>query len=217
MMMNKALPYDAEVEWIKSITDAYVDTDIKATGNLRIKTTLYNYFTQDFLGRWGFGGRNGYLNKVFGVFISADTGEVIFAYGNKIISLGNYQNYTQIVHVEIGGRNITIGGRAFSYTLQTFISDYPLQLFGLNNGGDRIGGRDVAMGDTYITDGVTTLDLIPVRKNGKGYMYDRLSDRLLATGDFIAGPDKMGGVIKWLIINTLHGLLNPSWEERRVA
>lgn len=45
------------------------------------------------------------------------------------------------------------------------------------------------MGDTYITDGVTTLDLIPVRKNGKGYMYDRISGELFGTGDFIVGPD----------------------------
>lgn len=188
--MNKALPYDAEVEWIKSTAGAYVDTGIKASGNLRIRTTLYDFFTQEFLGGWCFGGRNGYLNKVFGVFISADTREVIFAYGNKIISLGNYQNYTQIVHVEIGGRNITIGGRAFSYTLQTFTSDYSLHLFGLNNAGTAITNNAGIMGDTYITDGVTTLDLIPVRKNGKGYMYDRIRGELLGTGDFIAGPDK---------------------------
>ena len=37
------------------------------------------------------------------------------------------------------------------------------------------------------------LDLIPVRKNGVGYMYDRVSGQLLGnsgTGDFVLGPDK---------------------------
>lgn len=190
MMMNKALPYDAEVEWIKSTAGAYVDTGIKASGNLRIRTTLYNYFTEDFFSRWCFGGRNGYLNKVFGIYIDANTKEVFFMYSNQYISLGDYQNYPQVTQVEIGNGNITIGGRNFSYSLQTFTSDYSLQLFGLNNGGDVITYEGITMGDTYITDGVTTLDLIPVRKNGKGYMYDRISGELLATGDFIAGPDK---------------------------
>ena len=35
-------------------------------------------------------------------------------------------------------------------------------------------------------------DLIPVRKNGVGYMYDRVSGQLLGnsgTGDFVLGPD----------------------------
>lgn len=189
--MGKRLPYDAEVEWIKSTAGAYIDTGIKASGNLRIKTTLYDFFTQEFLGKWCFGGRNGYLNKAFGVYNDANVQEVLFMYYNQYIYFGDYQNYPQVTQIEIGNRNITIGGRKFSYTLWTFTSDYNLQLFGLNNGGTAISYEGITMGDTYITDGVTTLDLITVRKNGKGYMYDRLSDRLLATGDFIAGPDRV--------------------------
>ena len=43
-------------------------------------------------------------------------------------------------------------------------------------------------------EGETVLDLIPVRKDGVGYMYDRVSGRLYGnaagTGAFIIGPDK---------------------------
>ena len=41
--------------------------------------------------------------------------------------------------------------------------------------------------------GVLIQDLIPVRKDGKGYMYDRVSKKLFSnggTGEFIIGPDK---------------------------
>ena len=42
-------------------------------------------------------------------------------------------------------------------------------------------------------DGVSWYNLIPVRKEGVGYMYDRVSGQLLGnggTGDFVIGPDK---------------------------
>lgn len=45
-----------------------------------------------------------------------------------------------------------------------------------------------------ITKGTSVVrDIIPVRKDGVGYMYDRISGQLLGksgTGDFIIGPDK---------------------------
>ena len=43
-------------------------------------------------------------------------------------------------------------------------------------------------------EGETVLDLIPVRKDGVGYMYDRVSEKLYGnaadSGAFIIGPDK---------------------------
>jgi len=190
MMMGKRLPYDAEVEWIKSTAGAYVDTGIKASGNLRIKTTLYDFFTQEFLGKWCFGGRNGNLDKSFGIFISKSRQSVFFTYSNTNKEIQNFSAYPQTAVVEIGNGIIQIGGIGSSYNIATFISDYNLLLFGYNDGGNVITYEGITMGDTYITDGVTTLDLIPVRKNGKGYMYDRISGELRGTGDFIAGPDK---------------------------
>ena len=50
------------------------------------------------------------------------------------------------------------------------------------------------MGPGYLSDGTTTLDLIPVRKDGVGYMYDKISGKLFGkeeTGNFIIGPDKV--------------------------
>lgn len=41
-------------------------------------------------------------------------------------------------------------------------------------------------------DGVVVRDFIPVRKNGVGYLYDKISDQLfgnIGTGNFIIGPD----------------------------
>lgn len=66
-----------------------------------------------------------------------------------------------------------------------------------------------------IIDGVLTRDYIPVRKETTGYMYDKVSSTLFGnagTGDFIIGPDKIGGG-KSLVINMLCGFS----VERRAA
>ena len=58
-------------------------------------------------------------------------------------------------------------------------------------------------------------DMIPVRVGTTGYLFDRVSGELFAnagSGDFILGPDIVGGGHKLLIIN-----LMPFSVERRVA
>ncbi len=189
-MGKKGLPYDAEVEWIQN-DGGYIDTGIKASGNIRFRTILYNFFTEANLGGWCFGAANGYLNSAFGILINSNDNYVRFRYSNKDYKLQQYSAYPQIATVEIGNGIIQIGGIRNSYSIETFTSNYSFTLFKFNNAGNLVGSAK--MGDTYITDGVTTLDLIPVRKNGKGYMYDRISDELRGTGNFIFGPDKMEG------------------------
>ena len=110
--MGKRLPYDAEVEWIKSTAGAYVDTGIKVSGNLVIRTTLYNFFSEDFLGKWIFGGRDSAAVNKIGLYINGVTQKVLFAYtktSGTDKDLGFYSRYPSVASVEIGNGLITIG------------------------------------------------------------------------------------------------------------
>lgn len=186
------LPYDAEVEYLESVNMAYIDTGIKASGNLYIKTYLVDYFTEDNLGAWAFGARNAYNNKSYGIFIASDTKKLTVSYNNKYYTFNLYSTYPQFSLVEMQGGSIKVNNTTYTFSKGTFTSLYNLTLFGLNNAGSFIGsGRKV--GATYITNGTVTLDLLPVRKDGIGYMYDKISGQLFGNansqGSFILGPD----------------------------
>jgi hypothetical protein len=79
----------------------------------------------------------------------------------------------------------------------TFYGNYPIYIFGLNDGGTatvhthikyvRIKFFKIYNGDTLVR------DFIPVRKNGVGYLYDRVSGELFGnaagSGSFSYGDD----------------------------
>ena len=187
-------PYDAEVEWIQAAGGAYIETGIKAAGNLVIKARLINYFSTDFYGKWAFGGRNAYNRSQFGIFIEPDTHKLRFAYQNGVQEKSLYSSYPNPCDVEIGGGTLKVGGTSYTYTQRSFTSDYNLWLFALDNAGSPAGtATGLKMGAVYLSNGTTTLDLIPVRKGTEGYFYDRVSGVLFGNsrdiGNFIPGND----------------------------
>ena len=97
------------------------------------------------------------------------------------------------------GAGMTVG-TTYTYEGMTCVSTMnemtqPVILFGLNN----IGTPDPSLGICLIggwtayNNGVKVMELIPVRKDGVGYMYDKVSGELFGndgTGIFGIGPDK---------------------------
>jgi len=195
--VGRSLPYDAEVEYLESVSgeNQYIDTGIKASGNLVARIKVFDYFEDGVLnrGQWLFGGRNAYNQKSFGFFIDRATYTVNFAYGNNTLFYNSYQSYQNQDEIYIDGNgNISIGEITHSYSMTNFVGGYNIYLFCLNNGGSIIGGPN-KIGSVYISNGVDTIDFIPVRKNGVGYYYDKVSGRLF--GDvrgigFRYGTDK---------------------------
>lgn len=195
--VGKSLPYDAEVKYLESENGKlqYIDTGFKASGNLVARIGVIDYFGDDILnhGQWLFGGRNAYNQKGFGVFIDRTSYKLRFSYGNVTNDYNSYQSYQNQDEIYIDGNgHISIGEITHSYSKTDFVSDYNVYLFCLNNGGSTVGGAN-KIGSVYISNGVDTIDFIPVRKNGVGYYYDKLSGRLF--GDvrgigFKYGPDK---------------------------
>ena len=76
----------------------------------------------------------------------------------------------------------------------SFTPLYPIRIFGTSGIDGDFTKCKARMYEIQITQGnQIILDLIPVRKNGIGYMYDKISKRLYgndSTGEFILGPDK---------------------------
>lgn len=191
------LPYDAEVEWLQSDGNAYIDTGIKVAGNLSANVHLVDFFDSESVGRSAFGGQI-YIEegewdsdiRQFGFGINQD-GKAVFYYDDSNIVLDDYSTYPQSARVVIENGVISIGSEQYTYTTASFTTLRNVILFGWNNG--LIFNTPCKMGTCYLSDGTTTLDLIPVRKDGVGYMYDKISGRLFGreeTGNFIIGPDK---------------------------
>lgn len=187
---ESVLPYDAEVEYLQGDRHSHINTGMKASGILHIKTYLVDFFSSA-TGAWPFGGRNAYNNNAYGIFVATDSNRLTVAYNGSTNSFNTYSSYPSSCWVEMKSGSIKVGNTTHTFTAKTFTSSYNVILFGLNNGGSLIRGA-IKIGKTFITDGTTTLDLIPVRVGTVGYMYDKLSGRLLGndgSGTFILGND----------------------------
>ena len=187
------VPYDAQVEYLLGDGSIYINTGIKAAGNIQIKAHLIDFFSTTYYGKWPFGGRNGSNNKMFGFYINGNNGKAVFAYNSRATEYSVYSTYPSTCDVEIGNGVIKIGAYTYTYSSTSFTSSYNIILFGLQNGATAL-PMAVKIGSVYITNGTTTLDLIPVRVGQVGYMYDKISGNLLSnsgSGTFILGNDVM--------------------------
>ena len=220
MMMGRGLPYDAEIEYLESTGTQLINSGFTARIGDAI-TIIFSFrkqpFGSDLFSCFNENDAINYLIFSYIRNIGNKQRGVRFQYFSNIISTVQYTftlNTWYNLHIDASGKatfnNITITSSQIS---EIEGDNNTLKLFA-----DNFIGRIQSL--TVEREGINVLQLIPVRKGTTGYMYDKVSGQLFGnagTGQFILGPDKMGGVIKWLIINTLHGLSNPSLEERRVA
>lgn len=222
MMMNtKRLLYDAEIEYLESTGTQYIDTGLVIPQTTaEVKCVFQLEFTSI----------PAYVTASDMYIVSLpNAGIQVYIANSKMYNQGAASNniYTGKEYLietitTANKRTIQINeGKILSQIFNRGISGQHLYLLGDEEFG--LNGRNSKAKHLFYKvffDDVLILDLIPVRKGNVGYMYDKVSGELfgnVGTGQFILGPDKMGGVIKWLIINTLHESSNPSLEERRVA
>ena len=188
---GSTLPYDAEVEYLGGDGASYIDTGMKASGILHIKTYLVDFFTSA-AGAWPFGGRNAYNNNAYGMFVAANTGKLNVAYNGATNVFNSYSSYPQSCWVEMKSGSIKVGSTTHTFSAKTFTSSYNVWLFGMNNGGSLAGNYTCKIGTTFIYDGTTMKYLIPVRVGQVGYFYDKISGTLIGnagSGSFVLGND----------------------------
>jgi hypothetical protein len=194
------LPYDAEVAWIQTDGLAYIDTGIKATSSITSEG-VYD-ITSNLGGALAvFGGRVGYNNKSNILYHYQNQNDYTsgWRFGNEEKS-GNAGNAigTFAFSSKESARVMKINNLTLTCASSTFTTDFNIYVFAMNNGG-AVGGisvNSVVLRLKYLkfySGGILVRDYIPVRKDGVGYLYDRVSDQLFgnanSTGAFNYGND----------------------------
>lgn len=192
MMMNKALPYDAEVEYLESAGNCIISTDFIPTGDdIRIQTkVLYKGYTDgsSYI-PWFYTYVNEQTNAYRIIRASTSTTSILLYNGARANGGGVPYNITlnNIYNIDFNRNRYTINTSSgnLSTVKGTENSGY-LYLFSPKFKGAFFFFR-------LLKEDVLMLDLIPVRKGNVGYMYDKVSGQLFGnagTGQFILGPDK---------------------------
>ena len=196
---GSSLPYDAEVEYIQTDGKAFIDTGIKTSSNLTFDINIYipSYSGQGF---WCFGGRTYATSGQMAFFNNAVNNLKDWRYNNNsrnlngMLSQGNH-NFNNTT-----SRNTLVidGSTSLTATNSTFYTNYNFYLLTLNvNGTPAIAnianGARILPSKIYLS-GVLVRDYIAVRKDGIGYLYDKVSGELFGNanseGAFSYGADK---------------------------
>lgn len=192
-MGGKALLYDAEVEYVESS---------QVSGPISIKTNyipqgknvdLYFDFMRTsnkgstqalFIGAYG-GSANSYMMQ----FGSSNQPKLTWGSASSLYTPLNI-NLNEKYHLEAHRNEGTYSINDVEGTLGTYLPVNGLETFSINS--NDIAGYYRIYSLKVIQDGITALDLIPVRKGNIGYLYDKVSNQLLpnvGVGEFTFGSD----------------------------
>lgn len=198
--------FDAVVEWLQGDSTAYINTGINVSQNIRIDADIT--ILSDWSGGGSIlGGRSNSTSRMLTVQYYRDavgSGSNIWrwSYGNNQREATHDKTVGTFNLSNVSAANIMVVSGDHSFTLtanaQTFSNSYPIYLFVMNNGGSL-----ASMGNSkYLRflsckmyNGSTLVrDYIPVRKNGVGYLYDKVSGNFFgnanSSGAFTYGDDK---------------------------
>ena len=182
--------YDVELEYLQSTGTQYIDTLFEQKD---IEKFSIKYFSSNWT-------EPGYGNAM-GCRSSSRYDEFQVTNFYQSISIGNRIEYMGNVHNQIneiiytGGNTINVNGTIKQINNITELTQiYHVILFGI---WDESKGGVTQLENTkiyYVTleGNGKKLELIPVRKDGIGYMFDKVTKRLFGnsgTGTFILGPD----------------------------
>ena len=196
---GKTLPYDAEVEWLESNGEQYVLTNYTPRNIDRIIAKYVAYQT-NYNGNSIFASKTGKWNDDpnYWIYLKLQVdGYQIWAF-SEYQSLGFVVEYgsVYVCDLDLLNKKIAVYKEGSVPTYETIIvgvesaNQLPIQLFPK---GQKNLARTRIMKFESIRNGEKVADIIAVRKDGVGYMYDRVSGQLFGnsgTGDFIIGPDK---------------------------
>ena len=199
VVITAATMFDAEVEYIATDGVAYIDTNYKVSSSLKID---FNIYIQNHSGQnaWLFGSRKDSSSERFAFFHYLTNNQCAWYFGTKSKTLSNkhYDPGTYNFNNLSEARTLKIGNDTYSADSNTFSSNYTIFIFTLNNGGSPALST-IVEGVRFITgkmyNGSTLVrDYIAVRKNGVGYLFDKVNKVLYGnaneTGAFTYGNDK---------------------------
>ena len=183
---SSSLPYDAEIEYLESDGNSWIDTleNLQTACSTYIKMSITKTISSNAL--------------VFGAWM--DGGTSITPKAQLYINPSQRWAYSRTTNIAVSG--ITLGDSValntvykLTATTQSQENDLKAYLFARNNDGNDLLPIDgMRLYDCTMTkNDVFVRDFIPVRVGQVGYLYDKVSGQLfgnVGTGNFILGPDK---------------------------
>lgn len=189
------LPYDAEIEYLESTGTQWINTNVFANLNTIVElegamTTVFN--DNVFIG----GDEGGSTLNSFVIESYKHLGFLLCLDGRAPCFVSRFSD-TNYHHIKACKNYLIIDDSQFSTyeqgVPQSFTSKQPLYMFGWNRSGSVGFYGKVRISYLKIFSDTTLIrDYIPVRKDGVGYMYDKVSGQLfgnVGTGDFVLGND----------------------------
>lgn len=191
------LPYDAQVEYLESSGTQWIDTGITCrsydgiTAAFQVNAAQAGNNAYFFYGE----GRN-YSSENMELYTAIDKTKISFLIqGNTDITL----DYTQKFNIDVRNKIATFTddlGQTIGIADRSNVNDYTclytMAVFATHRANILKGNHIRCFKFQIIQDSVIVIDLIPVRKNGVGYMYDKISGELFGnngTGSFTYGND----------------------------
>ena len=188
--------FDTQIEYLEATGYQYIDTNIIYDGNYRFKVkficnSLISY--DDPASASIFGSR---LKSNSNTFQLSTFRNGSFSYNTSINErVGiNTINKEYVVEFKRNGELYVNDVLKLTVTNKSFNTPNSILLFALDQNSDIIEkfiGR-IYYFTLYDENDNAIIDLIPVKKNNVGYMYDKVSKQLFSnqgTGEFILGPD----------------------------
>ena len=198
---GKRLPYDAEVEWLQGDGQAYIDLGfgITATDTSYCDISfipVFNENTPALTGICGF--FSGALTANFISVVSSTRKARVFRNNSDFLSADVTEDDVVRIYETKGEYYISVNGETVKSKTGTIKIKYWATLFRITKSATSNVTYKIPVDEKIISakggDGINEFDLITVRKDGVGYMYDRVSGKLYGnaadSGAFILGPDK---------------------------
>lgn len=189
---NEELPYDSKVAYLESTGTQYIDTGIVADSRTSIEIDVQVVTYNDgCIGSWQGTGTMLYLN-----FYNSS---VYYRYGARSLSRAESLigwDTVAINHIEIGNGTIVANNTVVMTGIDVSGMDRNTRnflLFAFNrNGTPALFCMIRIFSFKVYEDGNLVLDMIPVKKDGIGYLYDNVGGEFLGnvgTGEFVLGED----------------------------
>lgn len=195
------VPYDAQVEYIQSDGQAYIDLGFKATQAISFSLEVYRPSNSV---RWDCGAEEGWSSRITRLLMEEGANKyAVWRFGtNGATNMTSTSNCIGDLRLRVNGKNVSIDNltSGITYnnqapTANAFTTPGNFLLFGIDvNGVASVAAA--SSGSRFkagtITDTGVDLDLIAVRIGQEGYLYDRNSGTLYpnaGTGAFVLGPD----------------------------
>lgn len=186
--------FDAQVEYLQGDGTAYINTGVKVASNVKFDIDLCAENPSTATYYYLFGGRIEANNGAMYVFRNS-AGNYKWYFGTKNSSISGVSDIRVNCNNLNAARHVYINTGHVAVSSQTFTTDIDFFLFCMNNGGNPTATRvsEPLYYAKLYTSSTLVRDYIPVRKNGVGYLFDKVNKVLYGnvaeSGAFIYGND----------------------------